>query len=102
MILYGCLFRCLPVEVLHTIPLSICKAYLKDVMPQLLPTHKKEVLARIHAFHQSGFKVKIHENVCYHYQFFVGRDYRAWMQMDIFILSPYLSEGQLSVLLKLG
>ena len=86
---------------LHTIPLGICKAFLKDVMPKLSPTQKKEVLARIYVFNHSGFKVKIHGNVCYHYQSFFGRDYRAWMQMAVFILSPYLSEGQLSVVVNL-
>ena len=93
---------CLPVEALHTIPLGICKAFLKDVMPKLSPTQKREVLARIRAFNHSGFKVKIHGNVCYHYQSFVGRDYKAWMQMAIFILSPYLSNGELIVLVNLS
>jgi hypothetical protein len=92
----------LPVEALHTIPLGICKAFLKDVMPKLSPTQKREVLARIRAFNHSGFKVKIHGNVCYHYQSFVGRDYKAWMQMAIFILSPYLSNGELIVLVNLS
>lgn len=40
------LYRCLPVEALHTIPLGICKAFLKDVMPKLSPTQKREVLAK--------------------------------------------------------
>eukprot|EP00731_Ephydatia_muelleri_P007878 Em0004g216a len=96
------LYRCLPVEALHTIPLGICKAFLKDVMPKLSPTQKREVLARICAFNHSGYKVKIHGNVCYHYQSFVSRDYKAWMQMAIFILSPYLSNGQLIVLVNLS
>eukprot|EP00731_Ephydatia_muelleri_P033683 Em0035g20a len=96
------LYRCLPVEALHIIPLGICKAFLKDVMPKLSPTQKREVLARIRAFNHSGFKVKIHGNMCYHYQSFVGRDYKAWMQMAIFILSPYLSNGQLIVLVNLS
>ena len=34
---------------------------------------------------------KVHGNICYYYQSFVGRDFKAWMQMAIFVLKPYLT-----------
>ena len=95
------LFRGLPVEVLHTILLGCCKAFLKAIIPKLTSAQKAEVLARILAFNHSGFKVKIHGILCYHYQSFVGRDYKAWMQMAVFILYPFLSDGELQVLVNL-
>eukprot|EP00731_Ephydatia_muelleri_P007439 Em0003g1687a len=97
----GDLYKGLPVEVLHTILLGCCKAFLKAIIPKLTSAQKAEVLARILAFNHSGFKVKIHGILCYHYQSFVGRDYKAWMQMAVFILYPFLSDGELQVLVNL-
>ena len=74
-------------EVLHTILLVPCKYFLKSVMPKLLKFHP-EILARINAFRAWGFGVKMHGNVCWHYQSFVGRDYKAWCQMAVFMLHP--------------
>ena len=74
-------------EVLHTILLVPCNYFLKSVMPKLLKFHP-EILARINAFHAWGFGVKMHGNVCWHHQSFVGRDYKAWCQMAVFMLRP--------------
>jgi hypothetical protein len=82
--------------------LGACKYFLSDVMPTLSKEHKQQVLARVSAFNMSGFSVKMHGNVCRHYKSFVGRDYKAWAQMAIFILHPYLSSGQKKVLLSLS
>ena len=60
------LFRGLPVEVLHTILLDCCKAFLKAIIPKLTSAQNTEVLARILAFNHSGFKVKIRGKFCYH------------------------------------
>ena len=38
-------------------------------------------------------------NVCKYYQSFVGHDFKGWSQVCIFILSPYLSEGDKKVVL---
>ena len=34
------------------------------------------------------------------HSYFVGRDFKAWAQMAIFVMGPYLNEGQLKVLLS--
>lgn len=100
--LHADLFKSTPVEVLHTILLGPCKYFLKSVMSQLSSEQKQQVLARVSAFSMSGFTVKMHGNVCRHYQSFVGRDYKAWSQMAIFVLQPYLSPGQCAVMLSLS
>ena len=89
-------------EVLHTKLLGSCKYFLTCVMPKLSKEQKQQVLARVSAFNMSGFTVKMHGNVCRHYQSFVGRDYKAWSQMAIFILDPCLSSGEQKVLLSIS
>ena len=92
-------YRCTPVEVLHTFLLGTCKHILKNVMPKMSAQIRSEILARIKAFSTSGFTTKMYGNVCQYYQSFVGRDFKGWSQMCIFILSPYLSEGDKKVVL---
>ncbi|KAL5510161.1 hypothetical protein EMCRGX_G005656 [Ephydatia muelleri] len=87
----------LPVEVLHTLELGACKYLLKETMPTLRPWQKREILARVRAFNTSGFRVKMYGKVCQYYQSFWGRDFKAWAQMAIFILKPYLNERQAAV-----
>ena len=69
-------------------------------MPLFTATQKSEIMAQISAFNMSGFTVKMLGNVCYYYQSFVGCDFKAWSQLAIFILGPYLNEGQMEVLLN--
>ena len=52
---------------------------------------KKEILERISAFSYSGFSVRITGNIAYHYKSFIGRDFKAWMQMVMFIIDPFVS-----------
>ena len=96
------MYRSTPVEVLHSILLGPYKYLLKDIMKQLDKKEKSEVLARISAFNYSGFENKLAANVCYHHQSFVGRDYKTWAQMSIFIIGPYLSPGDKEVWLCLS
>ncbi|KAL5493197.1 hypothetical protein EMCRGX_G014341 [Ephydatia muelleri] len=93
------LYRCLPIEVLHTLLLGICKYILKHVMSGLSARQKAEILARVKSFDISGFRTKMYGNVCQHYKSFVGRDFKGWSQMALFILGPYLDGGQTQVLL---
>ena len=86
-------------EVLHTLLLGTCKHILKILMPKFSAQQKREILARIRAFNTSGFNTKMYGNVCQYYQSFVGRDFKGWAQMCLFILGPYLNEGDSEVLL---
>ena len=93
--------RRIPVEVLHTILLGACKYILKHVMPKLSKQQKREILASIRSFSTSGLiSTTMYGNVCYYYNSFVGRDFKGWSQMALFVLHPYLNEGERTVLLS--
>ena len=85
---------------LHTILLGLAKYMLKQFMPRLTNRMKEEVLARVNAFPQSGLHSKMFGNVCRYYNSFVGRDFKGWSQMSVFILSPYLCSDDRKVLLS--
>ena len=86
-------------EVLHTILLGTCKHILKILMPKLSSQQKREICARIRAFDTSGFNTKLNGNLCQYYKSFVGRDFKGWAQISIFILGLYLNQGDCEVLL---
>ena len=54
---------------------------------------KKEITARIKAFSYCGFTCRISSNISY-FKSFVGRDYKALMQMALFVLHPYFTESE--------
>lgn len=89
-------------ETLHTILLGPYKYLLKVTIPRLTGQEKQEVLAKMNAFNYSGFDVKVFGNVVRHHQSFVGRDYKAWAQMALFIVGNYLSDDNRQVLLALS
>ena len=101
--LLDCTFNCrsTPVETLHTILLGPYKYLTRKVMTELSPRHKEEVLARMAAFHYSGFKNKVYGNITRYCKSFVGRDFKAWAQMALFIITPYLREEEATVWLNL-
>lgn len=94
--------RSTPVESLHSILLGPYKYLLKSTIPLLSDTQKEEVNARIRAFSYSGFQVRLHGNVIRYHQSFVGRDYKAWAQMALFIIYCYLSDEDKKVWLALS
>ena len=53
-----------PFEALHTLPLGPAKHLLREEMPLLSKGQKAEILARLKAFHTSGFSVKLYGNAC--------------------------------------
>ncbi len=53
-------------------------------------------------FNYSAFKVCVYANITRHYRSFVGRDFKAWAHMALFIIGPYLNEGEASVWLSLS
>lgn len=89
-------------ETLHTILLGPYNYLLKVTIPRLTGQEKQEVLAKMNAFNYSGFDVKVFGNVIRHHQSFVGRDYKAWAQMVLFIIGNYLSEDHRQVFLALS
>ena len=93
--------RSTPVETLHTILLRPYKYLTRKVMTELSPRNKEEVLARMAAFCYSGFKNKVYGNITRYCKSFVGRDFKAWAQMALFIITPYLSEEEATVWLNL-
>ncbi len=78
------------------------KYLLKCTIRTLSSQQKEEVLARLRAFNYSGFRVKVLGNVIRHHQSFVGRDYKAWAQVALFIIYPYLSATDKEVWLALS
>ena len=73
------------------------KYLLKCTIPTLSSQQKQEVLARIRVFNYSGFDCRVLGNVIHHHKSFVGRDYKAWAQMALSVLYPYLSNGDKTV-----
>ena len=84
----------IPVETLHTVLLGCCKYMIRSFMDHRSTKQKKEILAILAAFPYSGFSTRITGNICYHYKLFVGRDFKAFMQMALFIIDRYLSDDQ--------
>lgn len=62
---------------------------------------KKEIISRMKSFPYCGFSTRVTGNIIYH-KSFVGRDFKAWMQMALFIITPYLSESSKKCWLLLG
>ena len=94
--------RSTPIEVLHTLLLGPYKYLFKTTIPKLSAKQKKEVLARVRSFNFSGFCVRLVGNVIRHHKSFVGRDYKAWAQMALFIITPYLSDRDNAVWMALS
>lgn len=88
------LFRSTPVEALHSLLLGCCKYMLREFMEHRSSKEKKEILARVKSFPYCGFSTRITGNICYYYKSFVGRDFKAWMQMALFIIPLYLSDSE--------
>ena len=89
-------------ETLHTILLGPYKYLLKTLIPRLTSIQKKQVLARMSTFNYCGFKGKVIGNLIHYHKLFVGRDYKAWAQMALFVIGSYLSEGEKKVWLSLS
>ena len=75
--------RATPLEALHIFLLGASTYFLQMFMPLFTATQKAEIMALLSAFNMSGFTVKMLGNVCYYYQSFVGRDFKAWSQLAI-------------------
>jgi hypothetical protein len=89
------LFQSTPIECLHTILLGPYKYLLRHVMENLTSTQKVEISARLNAFPFSGFKYKLKANICRYVGSLVGRDFKAFAQLALYILGPYLNESEM-------
>ena len=83
--------RSTPVEALHTILLGCCKYMLREYMERRTPQHKKEIMARIRAFPGCAMTCRVSSNISY-FKSFIGRDFKALMQMALFVLNPYFKK----------
>ena len=54
-------------------------------MSSLSPQKKRELHARLQAFPLSGIDEKVLGNLTRNYKSFVGRDFKAWMQVGSII-----------------
>ena len=54
---------------------------------------KKEIMARIKAFSPCGFSCRLSSNISY-FKSFVGKDFKALMQMALFVLPLYFKESE--------
>ena len=78
--------RSTPVETLHTILLGPCKYLLHMLMSSLSAEDKKKLHAHLQAFPLSGIDEKVLGNLTRNYRSFVGRDFKALMQVVIIIM----------------
>ena len=99
---FSCMFRSMPVEVLHTVLLGPYKYLLGKTIQSLRPPQKKEILAWTASCNYSGFTERMSSNVTRYSQSFVGRDFKVWAQMAPFILEPYLPPPQLELWIALS
>lgn len=94
-------YRSTPVEVLHTILLGCCKYMLREFMSHRSSQEKKDIQAKIVSFPSSGFTVRVTGHISY-FKSFVGRDFKALMQMALFIIPQYLTESEKKCWLQLA
>ena len=71
-----------------------------DLMGKLTPHQKEEVLARIQAFDFSGIRGTLPGNICRYYQSFLGRDFKTWAQICLFIVWDFLTVTERSTFLR--
>jgi hypothetical protein len=85
------------VEILHTILLGAVKYLLAKTMKSLSPAAKKKIKAKVEVFDFSAFPAKIASSIISMYGSYVGRDYKLWAQVAVFILMDIVTEEELEV-----
>ena len=84
-------------EILHTILLGAVKYLLAKTMKSLSPDDKKKIKAKVEVFDFSAFPAKIASSITSMYGSYVGRDYKLWAQVAVFILMDIVTEEELEV-----
>ena len=55
---------------------------------------KTKILAKISSFHIVVFQLEYLVTYAINYRAFVGRDFKAWIQMGLFIVPSYLTDSE--------
>ena len=77
-------YRSTPVESLHTVLLGACKYMLRSFLDSRNAAERKKVGIMVDLFPYCGFSCRVTGNIRY-YRSFVGRDFKAFLQMAMFI-----------------
>ena len=62
-----------------------------------LSKYELKALIRTVAFDYSGFDGKVLESIVYYHKSFVSCHYKAWAQMSLFLIGPYILDAQKDV-----
>ena len=71
-------------------------------MNDFTSVQKEEIRAQIAVFKYSGFRVRLCGNITQYCGSFIGRDFKAWTQMALFIITLYLTEEETAVWVNLS
>ena len=66
-------------------------------MKGLTPANKKKVKARVEVFDFSAFPRKVASSITTMYGSYVGRDFKLWAQIAVFILMDIITDEELEV-----
>ena len=89
-------------ELLHILLLGSYKYLVRAKMAKLSQKERAELSARISAFSTSGRIKKMFTDIAKHYKSFIGRDFKEFAQLALFVLSPFLSSSEKEVWLALS
>ena len=64
-------------------------------MGSITAAQKKTILATVKAWSYCGFDQRITGNIVHHYKSFVGQDFKAWLQMALFVIPPYVADQEM-------
>ena len=90
-------YRQTSVEILHTILLGPVKYLVKKTFPNFSAAHKRKVKGKIEAFDFSAFPRRLSSTFIKNYGSSVGRDFKLWAQIAVFILDGFISDRELLV-----
>ena len=86
-----------PTEILHTIRLGPVKYLLSATIQSLTREQKDQIHTKIASTDMSAFPANIQGNITRNYGSYVGRDFKLWIQVAVFILEGIVSEDVLVI-----
>lgn len=86
-----------PVEILHTILLGPVRYLLKATIQSLSTEQKSQMHAKVTALDMKPFSRCIKGNITRNYGSYVGRDFKLWIQVAVFVLQNLIPDEDLSV-----